>query len=290
LLETSGFLAGRDFLLAYSPERIDPGNEKYSFHAIPRVVGGLTPEATGVATLFYAQLVGDVVSVSSPRAAELAKLLENTFRHVNIALVNEMAMLCHEIGIDVWEVINAAASKPFGFMPFYPGPGVGGHCIPLDPTYLAWLVRRDVGQQFRMVEQAQDINAQMPRHVADRIGEALNDMGRPLKGAAVLVLGVSYKPDVGDSRESPAAKVIAQLRRRGAKVTFYDPYIDRLHVNGDVLEAVTVGPRVLSEAHCVALLTPHRLFDLEWIAKHARLVFDSQNAYGSARYPNVVRL
>ena len=290
LLESSGYMAGRDFLLAYSPERIDPGSETHSFGSIPRVVGGLTPEATGVASLFYAQLVGDVVSVSSPRAAELAKLLENTFRHVNIALVNEMAMLCHEMGIDVWEVIDAAASKPFGFMPFYPGPGVGGHCIPLDPTYLAWLVRRDVGQQFRMVEQAQDINAQMPRHVANRIGEALNDMGRPLKAASILVLGVTYKPDVADPRESPAVKVIAALKRRGAKVSFYDPYIDRLPVNGDVLEAVSVGPRVLSEAHCVALLTPHRLFDLEWIAKHARLVFDGRNAYGPTKYPNVVRL
>jgi UDP-N-acetyl-D-glucosamine dehydrogenase len=175
-------------------------------------------------------------------------------------------------------------------MPFYPGPGVGGHCIPLDPTYLAWLVRRDVGKQFRMVEQAQDINSQMPRHVADRIGEALSDAGRPLKGASVLVLGVTYKADVGDDRESPAVKVIAQLRRRGAKVSFYDPYVDRLPVNGDVLEAVSVGPRVLSEAHCVALLTPHRLFDLEWIAKHARLVFDGRNAYESVAHPNVVRL
>ena len=290
LLETSGLIAGRDFLLAYSPERIDPGNERYAFNEVPRVVGGCTPEATGVASLFYGQLVGGVVSVSSPRAAELAKLLENTFRHVNIALVNEMAVLCHELGIDVWEVIDAAASKPFGFMPFYPGPGVGGHCIPLDPTYLAWLVRRDVGQQFRMVEQAQDINAQMPRHVATRIGEALNDLGRPLKGAAVLVLGVSYKADVGDPRESPAVKVIAQLRRRGAKVSFYDPYITHLPVNGDVLEGVSVGPKTLSDADCVALLTPHRLFDLNWIAKHARLVFDGRNAYGSSAYPNVVRL
>ena len=179
-----------------------------------------------MATLFYEQLVDKVVALSSCRAAELAKLLENTFRHVNIGLVNEMAMLCHEMGIDVWEVVEAAATKPFGFMPFYPGPGVGGHCIPLDPAYLAWQVRRDVGRQFRILEQAQDVNAQMPGYVAARIGEALNEVGKAVKGAKILVLGVSYKPDVGDVRESPALRVMAALHRRGARVCFHDPFVD----------------------------------------------------------------
>lgn len=178
LLEANGLSMGKDFLVAYSPERIDPGNEEFDFRSVPRVVGGMTPEATGMASLFYGQLVDKVFVVSSCRAAELAKLLENTFRHVNIALVNEMAMVCHEVGIDVWEVIDAAASKPFGFMPFYPGPGVGGHCIPLDPAYLAWQVRRDAGRQFRILEEAQDVNAQMPVYVAARIGETLNDAAR----------------------------------------------------------------------------------------------------------------
>jgi UDP-N-acetyl-D-glucosamine dehydrogenase len=201
LLEASGFNAGRDFLLAFSPERIDPGNEEFTFSNTPKVVGGHTREATAAAALFHEQLVEKVVVVSSCRAAELSKLLENTFRHVNVALVNEIAMLSHEMGIDVWEVLDAAATKPFGYMPFYPGPGVGGHCIPVDPTYLAWQVRRDAGQRFRILEQAQEINAQMPAYVAARIGGALNDAGKAVRGADVLVLGVAYKADVGDVRD-----------------------------------------------------------------------------------------
>ena len=224
-LETSGLLAGRDFLLAYSPERIDPGNAEFTFRQVPRVVGGMNPESTGLAVLFYEQLVDKVMPVSSCRAAELAKLLENTFRHVNIALANEMAMLCHEVGIDVWEVVDAAATKPFGFMPFYPGPGVGGHCIPLDPTYLSWQMRRDVGHQFRVLEEAEDINAQMPAWVAGRIAEMLNDARSSVKDANILVLGAAYKPDVGDVRESPAVKIMHQLHKRGARVEFHDPYV-----------------------------------------------------------------
>jgi UDP-N-acetyl-D-glucosamine dehydrogenase len=289
-LEASGLVAGRDFLLAYSPERIDPGNREYGFRNIPRVVGGLTPESTGVAALFYGQLVDKVVVVSSCRAAELSKLLENTFRHVNVALVNEMAIQCHDMGIDVWEVIDSAATKPFGFMPFYPGPGVGGHCIPLDPTYLSWQVRREAGRQFRILEEAQDVNAQMPAYVASRIGEALNDVGRALKGADVLVLGVAYKADVGDVRESPAVRVIHHLQRRGAVVAFHDPYVPEVAVNGRVLHRTDLTNRAVAHADCVALLTPHRAYDLDWIATHARLVFDARNAYGPDRRPNVVRL
>ena len=290
ILETSGLVAGRDFLLAYSPERIDPGNAEYGFRNTPRIVGGMTPEATGVAALFYGQLVDKVVVVGSSRAAELAKLLENTFRHVNIALVNELAMVCQEMGIDTWEVLDAAATKPFGFMPFYPGPGVGGNCIPVDPTYLAWQVRRDAGYRFRILEQAQEINDQMPAYTATRIGDALNEAGKAVKGARIVVLGVAYKPEVGDGRESPAVKVIAALQRRGAKVTFHDPYVESVVVGGRVLERVDITQRVLSEADAVAILTPHRAFDLDWISDHAPLVFDARNAFGQNRRSNVIRL
>jgi UDP-N-acetyl-D-glucosamine dehydrogenase len=290
LLETSGLAAGRDFLLAYSPERIDPGNPEYGLQNTPKVVGGASPEATGMAALFYGQLVDKVVVVSSCRAAELSKLLENTFRHVNVALANEMAMLCHEMGIDVWEVVEATATKPFGFMPFHPGPGVGGHCIPVDPAYLAWQIRRDAGHQFRILEQAQDINAQMPSYVATRIGDALNDHGKPVKGAKILVLGVTYKPDVGDIRESPALKVMAQLHRRGADVQFHDPFVESLSFNGLPTHRSELSHRTLSGKDCVAVLTPHSAYDLEWIADHAELIFDARNAFGEARLPNVYPL
>jgi UDP-N-acetyl-D-glucosamine dehydrogenase len=290
LLETSGQRVGRDFLLAYSPERIDPGNREFRFGNTPRIVGGTTADATAMATLFYQQMVEKVVPLSSARTAELAKLLENTFRHVNIALVNEMAMICHEMGIDVWEVIEAAASKPFGFMAFTPGPGVGGHCIPLDPAYLAWQVRRDVGQQFRILEQAQDINAQMPGWVAARIGEALNEQAKPLKGARVLVLGVAYKPDVGDVRESPALRVMSVLERRGAKLSFHDPFVPAVKVNGRSLTRAELTARAVAGADCVALLTPHSSYDLDWLVANARLVFDARNAIAPGSPPNLVRL
>jgi UDP-N-acetyl-D-glucosamine dehydrogenase len=291
ILESSGAREGRDFLLAYSPERIDPGNAEFELRNTPRVVGGLGSEATALAALFYEQLVDKVVVVSSCRSAELAKLLENTFRHVNIALVNEMAMLCNETGIDVWEVIGAAATKPFGFMVFHPGPGVGGHCIPLDPGYLAWQVRRDAGRQFRILEQAQDVNAQMPAYVASRIGDALNERGKAVKGADILVLGVAYKPDVGDTRESPAIQVLAHLRRRGAKVAFNDPYSESISFNGVHLLRTELSKRIVEAADCVAILTPHRLYDYEWIADHANLIFDATNAFGpSGINESVVRL
>jgi UDP-N-acetyl-D-glucosamine dehydrogenase len=290
VLETSGQRVGRDFLLAYSPERIDPGNQEFHFGNTPRVVGGTTAEATAVAALFYEQMIEKVVTVSSARAAELAKLLENTFRHVNIALVNEMAMLCHELGIDVWEVIEAAATKPFGFMAFTPGPGVGGHCIPLDPTYLAWQVRRDAGHQFRILEQAQDVNAQMPGWVAARIGEALNEHAKPLKGARLLIVGVAYKPDVGDIRESPALRVMAALDRRGARLAFHDPFVPAVTVNGGRLARTELTARAVAQADLVALLTPHGSYDVEWLAATAMLLFDACNRLGPGNRPNVIRL
>lgn len=290
VLESSGLRAGRDFHLAFCPERIDPGNRAFEFARIPRVVGGIDEASTRAASTFYGQFVDRIETVSSCRTAELAKLLENTFRHVNIALVNEMAMLCHETNVDIWEVIEAAATKPFGFMPFHPGPGVGGHCIPLDPTYLAWQMRRDVGHQFRILEQSQDINAQMPDYVGARISELLNDGGKAVNGANILVLGVAYKPGVGDVRESPSLKVISWLLRRGATVHFHDPYVGTVTVNGRRLDRTELGPDSLRTADCVALLTPHPTYDLEGIARGTRLVFDARNAYGDHPYPNVTRL
>jgi UDP-N-acetyl-D-glucosamine dehydrogenase len=290
ILEASGLRDGEDFYLAYSPERIDPGNPDYDMRNTPRIVAGTTPDALGLAVAFYQPLVDDLISVSSPRTAELTKLLENTFRHVNIALVNEMAQLCHDMGLDVFEVIDAAASKPFGFMPFYPGPGVGGHCIPLDPTYLAWQVRRDAGRRFGLLEQAQDVNEGMPSYVASRIGEALNELGKPVKGAKILVLGVTYKPDVGDVRESPALRVMQALHRRGAEVSFNDPFAKEASLNGGGVPCSELTDESLRETDCVAILTPHQSYDLDRIARLAPLVFDTRNAYRRPSPRNVVSL
>jgi UDP-N-acetyl-D-glucosamine dehydrogenase len=290
LLEQSGLGAGRDFLLAYSPERVNPGDSEFGFRNIPRIVGGLTAEATGVCALFYGQFVDKVLSMGSARAAELAKLLENTFRHVNIALVNEMSMLCHDMGIDVWEIVDAAASKPFGFMPFYPGPGVGGHCIPVDPAYLAWHVRRQAGRRFRLLEQAQDINSQMPNYVVSRLAEALNNRGRALKDARVLILGISYKPDVGDVRESPALKVMGLLAKSGANVSFHDPFVEEAVAESVSYRRIDLTQRAVQTSDCVAVLTPHSHYDFDWLAENASVVFDARNAYRDDRRPNVDRL
>jgi UDP-N-acetyl-D-glucosamine dehydrogenase len=290
LLEAGGLRAGRDFLLAYSPERIDPGNVKYGLRNTPRVVGGIDEPSTRTAGSFYRQIVDDVELLSSCRAAEMAKLLENTFRMVNIALVNELATLCAEQGIDVWEVIRAAATKPFGFMPFYPGPGVGGHCIPLDPTYLAWQSRRDTGRPFRLVETAQDINALMPTYVADRVVEALGNCGRPIKGANVLALGVTYKPDVGDLRESAAVEVLARLIRKGARVSFHDPFVSEVREHGLCLRRSTLSRAALRAADIVVLLTPHSSYDLQMLTGYATLLFDARNATGGRGGETVVTL
>lgn len=287
LLEEHGLRAGRDFLIAYSPERIDPGNPKYGLRNTPRVVGGHSPAATEMAALFYNQFVDDVVTLSSCRAAEMAKLLENTFRMVNIALVNELATLCAHQDIDVWEVIRAAASKPFGYMPFYPGPGVGGHCIPLDPTYLAWQSRRDTGRPFKLVEMAQDINAAMPEYVASRIADVLNDHGRSVRGARILALGVTYKPDVGDVRESAAIEVLAKLAKRGATVRFHDPYVDSVHEHGLRLRRTAMNPAAVRDADLVAVLTPHSTYDFDRLADQATLIFDARNALGAVRRRNI---
>ena len=290
LLESSGLRAGKDFLLAYSPERIDPGNVKYGLRNTPRIVGGIDNASSEVAGLFYSALVDDVEVLSSCRTAEMAKLLENTFRMVNIALVNELATLCAEQGIDVWEVIRAAATKPFGFMPFFPGPGVGGHCIPLDPTYLAWQSRRDTGRPFRLVETAQDINAQMPAYVATRIIEALGDHGKAIKGATVFALGVTYKPDVGDLRESAPIELLARLARRGARISFHDPFVREIREHGLSLRRSALTRAALGAADVVLLLTPHSVYDVDMITSHAALLFDARNATGGRSRATVVTL
>jgi UDP-N-acetyl-D-glucosamine dehydrogenase len=252
---------------------------------MPRIVGGLTRESTRTAAAFYGELVDEVHTVSSCRAAELAKLLENTFRMVNIALVNELAVLSSEQGIDLWEVIDAAATKPFGFMPFFPGPGVGGHCIPLDPTYLSWQARRDTGYPLRLVETAHDVNAQMPAHVVSRVAEALSVRGKTLNGARVLAVGVTFKPNVGDIRESAAVEVLVQLHRKGARVSFHDPFVDRVDRGPLKLKRVALTERALRVADCVVLLTPHDSYDIDALVRHASLLFDTRNATREARGP-----
>jgi UDP-N-acetyl-D-glucosamine dehydrogenase len=286
----SGLRAGTDFWLAYSPERIDPGNAEFSMRDIPRIVGGTTPEATEAAMAFYGQLVEKVVAVSSPRVAEGAKLLENTFRHINVALVNELTMLMHDLDVDVWEMIDAAATKPFGFMPFYPGPGIGGHCIPLDPTYLSWRVHQQTGRRFGVLEQAQDVNDRMPNYIASRVGEILNAQGRAVNGARILVLGIAYKPDVGDVRESPALHTMQTLCKRGADVRFHDFFIHEVPMNGEARQCVQDLDEELAHADLVVMLTPHTAYDLASIADRSQVVFDTRNAYGPERRDNVIPL
>ena len=278
LLEAGGLTAGEELLVAFSPERINPGDHSLGFRGVPRVVGGATPPATEAAAAFYGELVDVVHTVSSCRAAELAKLLENTYRLVNIALVNELAQLCADQGIDTWEVIDAAATKPFGFTPFYPGPGVGGHCIPLDPAYLTWQSRRDTGRPFRLVELAKDINDQMPTYVARRVIDALNDRGVSVRGARLLALGVTYKPDVGDIRESAAIQVLAHLQERGAKLSFHDPFVTAIDDHGVRLRRRRLTEDTVRQADAVLLLTPHASYDLDQLIEWSSYLFDARNA------------
>jgi UDP-N-acetyl-D-glucosamine dehydrogenase len=262
----------------FSPERIDPGNPNYALHNTPKIVGGLTATATERAQQFYGTFVETVVPVSAPIAAEMAKLLENTFRHINIALVNELAILCRDMQVNIWEVIDAAATKPFGFMPFYPGPGVGGHCIPVDPMYLSWRVRQ-FGGAAKFVDLARDVNAAMPLYCVTRVQELLNDRRLALNGARVLVLGVAYKPDVSDLRESPALSFIEGLRRKGAVVAIHDSHVGDVHVAGEVLLSEPLTAEQLSTADCVVVLTPHTDIDYDLVFDHAPLIFDTRNVY-----------
>jgi UDP-N-acetyl-D-glucosamine dehydrogenase len=288
MFERSDLKVGEHFFLCFSPERVDPGNPKFQTRNIPKVVGGITPSCTEIGALFYGQALEHVVAVSSTRVAEMVKLLENTFRMINIGLANEMALMCDRMGINVWEVIQAAATKPFGFMPFYPGPGLGGHCIPIDPFYLSWKTKQ-AGVEARFIELAGYINAQMPHFVVDKIQSGLNEHSKPLKGSRVHVLGVAYKRDIDDVRESPALDIMHLLGRRGAKVTYSDPFVPKVNADGIAMEAIDVDKGV-AEADCVVIVTDHKKFDYARIAKRARLIVDTRNALKDDPSKNIVRL
>ncbi len=288
ILSQTGLQPGRDFFLCFSPERVDPGNLSFQTRNIPKVVGGMTPACTEMGVRFYSQALETVVPVSSTQVAEMVKLLENTFRMINIGLVNELAMMCDRMAINIWEVIAAAKTKPFGFMPFYPGPGLGGHCIPIDPFYLSWKSRQ-AGIEARFIELAGYINGQMPEFTVGKVQNALNEVGKPLKGAHIHIVGVAYKSDIDDVRESPALDIIHLLTRRGANVTYSDPHVPEVRVDGLSLRAEAMSPAAGS-ADCVVIVTNHAAFDYEALAQEAKLVVDTRNALGGVKSERIVRL
>ena len=281
LLERGGLQAGRDFFLAFSPERVDPGNPTFHTRNVPKVVGGCTPDCSALAAALYSSAIDTVVPVSSTRVAEMVKLLENTFRAVNIGLVNELALMCDRLDIDVWEVVDAARTKPFGFMPFYPGPGLGGHCIPIDPFYLSWKARQS-GFEARFIELAGQVNGSMPHFVVDKITEALNTRRKAVNGSSVLLMGVTYKRDIDDIRESPALDVMSLLGARGARVAYSDPYVPRLEARvwggREDLASLELAPSAIRDFDCVVVLTDHQVFDYEALVAHADVVVDTRNA------------
>lgn len=277
MFEEKGLKVGEDFFLAFSPERIDPGNPQFSVKNITKLVGGVTRMCTELSATLYEQIVSKVVRVSSARVAEASKLLENTFRSVNIALMNEMSIICKHLDVDVWEVIDAAATKPFGFLPHYPGPGIGGHCIPLDPHYLSWKARLS-GYEPRFIALASEINGAMPHHVVDLVSEALNDSGKAIRGSNVVILGAAYKPNVSDFRESPSMEIMELLIHKGAKLSYCDPYVPEVKVGNDILMAVESNERTFSVADCVVVVTNHRDFDYEMIVRKSPVVVDTRNA------------
>jgi UDP-N-acetyl-D-glucosamine dehydrogenase len=275
-LSNHGFTIGEDVFVAFSPERVDPGNPVYHTQNTPKVVGGITPACTELATALYESCIETIVPVSSPEAAELVKLLENTFRSVNIGLVNEMAIVCDKLGVDVWEVIEAAATKPFGFMKFTPGPGIGGHCIPLDPHYLAWKMRT-LNYKTRFIDLASEINSQMPAFVVEKVSLALNVDRKPVNGSKVLVLGVAYKRDIDDVRESPALDVIRLLEDQGAEVSFHDPFIPTVREDGHLREGVPLTPEILTLMDAAVIITDHRGVDYQMVMDHVPVIVDSRN-------------
>ena len=278
-LSSGGYAVGSDFFLAFSPERVDPGNPRYQTRNIPKVVGGVTPDCLKLATALYSTIIEKIVPVSSPAAAEMTKIYENTFRAVNIAMANELAIMCQLLDIDVWEVIEAAATKPFGFMPHYPGPGLGGHCIPVDPQYLSWKLKT-LDYKARFIELASEINTDMPNYVLDLVADALNDHAKPLKGSRVLVLGVTYKRDVADMRESPSIDIINLMRHKGALVDYHDPFVPELEVKeGQApLHTVELTGEALRGYDAALIITDHTSYDWPWIVEHSRLVVDTRNA------------
>jgi UDP-N-acetyl-D-glucosamine dehydrogenase len=288
--QARGLRAGEDFFLAFSPERIDPGNRRYTLREIPKVVGGLTPACRELAATLYARITRQVVPVSGPETAEMVKLFENTFRSVNIALVNEFAIMCRRLGISVWEVIGAAATKPFGFMPFYPGPGLGGHCLPSDPHYLSWRVRLE-GYEPRFIAFADEINRQMPTYVVQLVTDALNERGRAVRGARVLALGVAYKANVADTRDSPAIEILQTLLTKGAAVAYHDPFVPLLTLERTTLESIAWRDADLAGRDLVLILTPHDGYDWGAVVREARLVIDTRNATADVLpAPHVIRL
>jgi UDP-N-acetyl-D-glucosamine dehydrogenase len=278
-LSEGGYVAGRDFFLAFSPERVDPGNPQYQTRNIPKVIGGVTPTCIQLATAIYSTAIQNVIPVSSPATAEMVKLLENTFRAVNIGLANELAIMCNKLGVDVWEVIQAAATKPFGFMPFYPGPGLGGHCIPIDPHYLSWKLKT-LNYNARFIELASEINTNMPNYVLDLVADALNDNSKALRGSRVLVLGVTYKRDIEDVRESPAIDIISLLLSKGASTDYHDPYVPTLEVadHEEPLHSIELTNEALRSYDAVVIVTDHSSYDYDWIAAGSKMVVDTRNA------------
>jgi UDP-N-acetyl-D-glucosamine dehydrogenase len=289
-LRDKGFTVGEDVFLAFSPERIDPGNTKFGVRNTPKVVGGVTAACTEAAAALYRLAVDTVVPVSSPRAAEMVKLLENTFRAINIGLVNEMALMCAKLDVDVWEVIEAAGTKPYGFMKFTPGPGIGGHCIPIDPLYLSWKLK-SLNYTARFIELADAINSHMPEYVVTLVADALNEDRKALRGAQILILGAAYKPDIDDMRESPALDVMVELIARHAQVSYHDPYVPIVRLDGTTLHSSALTPEALYVADCVLVITNHSAFDWELIRRHARLIVDTRNALkGTTSGARVVKL
>jgi UDP-N-acetyl-D-glucosamine dehydrogenase len=297
MFEETGLKLDDDFLLAFSPERVDPGNPEFQTHNIPKVVGGVTPDSTEAAAHLYSQIVKDVHAVSSARVAETAKLLENTFRAVNIGMANEMARLCYALNIDTWEVIRAAATKPFGFMPFYPGPGIGGHCIPLDPHYLSWKARQH-GFDSRFIGLAEEVNSRMPEHVVQLVADGLNDDRKAMKGSRILLLGVAYKKDIDDVRESPALSIIDRLRAKGAEVCYHDPFVKEVHFEdahteggGEPLASTALTDDELQAADCVIIVTDHSEIDYLRVTRLATLIVDTRNALnGDVRRDSSARI
>jgi UDP-N-acetyl-D-glucosamine dehydrogenase len=289
MFEKRGLKVGRDIFLAFSPERVDPGNPHYTTKNIPKVVGGVTPKCSKVAAALYTGVLERVHPVSKSRVAEMVKLLENTFRSVNIGLVNEIALMCDRMGIDVWEVIDAAKTKPFGFMPFYPGPGIGGHCIPLDPFYLSWKAKQ-FGFESRFIELAGVINGQMPHFVVGKIADALNRFRKSINGAKVLVLGVAYKKDISDVRESPALDILQLLGKKGAKLSYCDPYVPVLEEHGIRMKAEDFSAATLRKADCVVVVTDHAAFDYALIARESKVVVDTRNALKGRNGRKIIKL
>ncbi len=290
ILEKSGLVAGVDFALGYSPERMDPGNAAHTLAVTPKIVSGLTDRCRELVAFFYSHFVREIATTATPRDAEMAKLIENTFRQVNIALVNELAILARELGVDIWEALQAAATKPFGYMPFWPGPGVGGHCISIDPTYLSWRAGQQLGYRIEFIEHANEVNNRMPDYVVSRVAEALNDAGKPLKESKILGVGVAFKPGIDDLRESPSLTVLERLVKKGAQVSYHDPYVPEVTIGGQTLTSQPLDDATVAAQDCVVILTPHAGIDIRALIREAPLVFDTRGATMGIDAANVVRL